>query len=361
MTTVAPHTPPHETRRATGRAETLRSSWEDRSACYNRPTQWWDDDAPKELQEKAREVCMECPVFAECLGDARATEGGADIGRSNVRAGLTGRQRDWLNRQVRLHGEFDAEEARLLALESTVSGRTVKDLAERGGVEGMTLRLAVKLLPVTEVEPAPAPVAEVKPRNKGERVLARMEEVLEWRYEGVSLAEVAARLGVSARTASDAIKKYLGDDPDQPLKVHSRLSKEERAEQITGFCQGGLTWKDIDRELSQSYGTTYRFVARYRSELESRGEPVPREFQRDQAILTEAQVVRIRERAVEGVTDLEQAMELGVNRKVVTDVAAGETYKRFGGPIRPKRVSKQPCLASRTLWHNGQAGFVKAS
>lgn len=356
MTTHAPYTPRHNTSRAP-RPETLHSSWESRGACVIRDPKGWDYDAPRGLQEQARAVCLGCPVLAECLAAARATEGGADVGRSGVRAGLTGQQRDWLNRRVRLDGEFDAEEARLLALESTVSGRPVRDIADREGVGGLTLRLAEKLLPAAE-EPA-SPVVEVKSLSKSDQVLTRMEEVLEWRQEGASLDEVAGRLGVSRRIASDAIKQYLGQDPDEPLKVHSRLSKAERAQQIIGFRQDGRTWKDIDAHLNQSAGTTYRFVARYRSELEGRGEEVPREFQRDQALLTEEQVVRVRERAVAGATDLEQAMELGVNRQAITNIASGATYQKYGGPIRPKRETRQPSMSSRVLWNNGQAGFLK--
>ncbi|MFJ6608159.1 WhiB family transcriptional regulator [Streptomyces lydicus] len=333
------------------RGETLYASWKTRGACASRTPHWWDYDAPQELQEKARAACLDCPVFAECLADAGATEGDARVGRSNMRAGMTGQQRDWLHRQMRLGVEVDAEEARLLALESTVSGRPVKEIAKREGVGGLTLRLAMRLLPEEEQESGAGD--EAKPPSRREQVLARMEEVLQWRADGMSLAEIAKRLGVSTHLASEVIKQYLGQDPGQPLTVCGRLSKAERAEQIIGFRRDGFTWKAIDEHLSQAEGTTYRFVDRYRSQLEERGEEVPREFQRSQAKLSEAQVVRIRERAAQGVTDLAQAMELGVNRKVVTDVASGETYRSYGGPIRPKRVNR-PSAATRTLWNIGQ-------
>lgn len=361
MSTHAPHTPRHKTSRAPGSPEALYGSWTDRSACRDQPAQLWDWDAPSEAQETARGICLGCPVFAECLSDARATEGGSDVGRSNVRAALTGRDRDWLNRQVRIRGGFDAEEARLLALEARVSGRPVGEIAEREGVVGTTRGLAERLLRAEDKPKVPVvPVAVESPLRKAAMVLDRIEDVLEWRADGMSMAEVASRLGVSRRIASEVLKDYTGQDPDKPLRARGRFRKVERAEQVIVFRQLGMTWKDIDRHLEQAYGTTYRFVARYRGELEERGEVVPREFQRDQALLSEAQVVRIRERAAEGATDLEQAMELGVARKTVTDVASGESYKRYGGPIRPKRENR-PSVASRTLWHNVQAGFVKAS
>lgn len=360
-------TPTTSTGRTTGqaaqttRAEALHSSWKDRSACYNRPVEWWDDEAPLELQEKARAACRGCPVLAQCLDGARTAEGGYDVGRTNVVAALTGRQRDWLHRQSRKHGEFDAEEARLLALEAEVSGRPVREIAEREGVDGLTLRLAQKMLPAVVAEPAPeVPVKGLKP---GEKVLMQMEEVLEWRYSGVSLDEIAARVGVSRRTASDAIKKYLGTD-ELPSPATGRQTKEERIEEIASHRRDGLSWVAIDALTDLKKGTTYRFVARWRDAVAARGGKVPRELQREMSLLTEAQVVRIRERAVAGKTDVEQALELGVARKVVTDAVSGESYRQFGGPIRPKRYAahaSRPGEESRTLWHNGQAGFAKAS
>ncbi|MFE1767266.1 hypothetical protein ACFW81_23990 [Streptomyces angustmyceticus] len=341
------------------RAEYATPTWAIHSACYNRPTEWWDDDAPLEVQEKAKAACRGCPVLALCLDGVRALEGRDDVGRTNLVAALTGRQRDWLHRQARKHGAFDAEEARLLALEATVAGRPLREIADREGVGGLTLRLAEKMLPAVAEEPAPAvPVKGLRP---GEKVLLRMEEVLGWRQEGASLDAIAGRVGVSRRTASDAIKKYLGMD-ELPALPTDRQSKEERIEEIAAHRRDGLSWVAIDELADLRKGTTYRFVSRWRDGMEARGEKVPRELQREVALLTEAQVVRLRERAVAGKTDVEQALELGVARKVVTDAVSGVSYRQFGGPIRPKRqAGSRPCEASRTLWRNGQAGFAKAS
>ncbi len=44
--------------------------------------------------EDARQICAPCPVRAECLADAMATEGDRTArNRYGIRAGLTGRQR----------------------------------------------------------------------------------------------------------------------------------------------------------------------------------------------------------------------------------------------------------------------------
>lgn len=331
-----------------------------RTDCLVQPPQLWDDEASPEDQAEARAYCLECPLFAECLASAMASEHRSLV-RSSMKAGLTPADRRWLQRASQSGGDYDAEEARLLALESVLSGQPLAQIAAREGVGGLTLRLAEKLLPpAEEVEEPATPKAEAAPGSKFAPVLTRMDEVLEWRSNNASLEEVARRLGVSRRTASSAIKEYLGQDPDEPLKPVSRASKAERAEQIINFRREGFTWRGIDTELSHAAGTTYRFVARYRSELEERGEEVPEEFQRDQAKLSKEQVVRIRERAAQGVTDLAQAMELGVNRKVITDVAAGETYRKYGGPIRPKRVNR-PSAAQRVAFAGGTPVVALAS
>ncbi|WP_330479914.1 WhiB family transcriptional regulator (plasmid) [Streptomyces platensis] len=346
------------------RAETLHASWEDRSACYNRPAEWWDDEAPRQLEDKARAACLECPVFAECLDAARASEGNCDFGRSTIKAGLTGRQRDWLNRQ-RKHGAFDAEEARLLALEAKVSARPVSEIADREGVGGMTLRLAERLLAVTP-EPAaptvPVPVSATsgeRPLRAGEKAWLRIGEIIKWREGGMPLGEIASRVGVSSRTVTAAINRYLGDGPDLDMPLRSAVA--DQIEEIAKFRRRGMRWTDIDIKLGVSAGTTFRRVSRWRPRAEARGEAIPAELRQGQHRLTKQQVLRIRERAVAGVKDYVQAAEFEVARSTITAIASGDTYRNFGGPLRAKQTSSRPSEASRVLWKGCQAGFAKAS
>ncbi|CAM5507146.1 MULTISPECIES: helix-turn-helix domain-containing protein [Streptomyces] len=194
------------------RPATATSDWRDRGGCVTRPAHWWDDDATPELQRKAREACLACPVFAECLKDAAQSDGGYDFGRAHTKAGLVGKQRDWLYRHSRKYGPYDAEEARLLALEARVSGRTVEEIAAREGVKGPTARLAGRLL-VGLVDNGDLVDGDTQTvLSAADKVSARLEDILRWRREGVSLDHIAERIGVSRRVVTQTLKNYLGPD-----------------------------------------------------------------------------------------------------------------------------------------------------
>ncbi|MFJ1993016.1 WhiB family transcriptional regulator [Streptomyces asiaticus] len=194
------------------RPATASSDWRDRGGCVNRPEHWWDDDAAPELQLKAREICLSCPVFAECLKAATAGEAGYDFGRSHTKAGLVGRQRDWLYRHSRKYGPYDAEEARLLALEARVSGRKVEEIAAREGVQGATVRLAARLL-VGLVDDGNLTDGDTQTvLSASDKAQARLEDILRWRSEGTSLDCIAERIGVSRRIVTKTLKDCLGPD-----------------------------------------------------------------------------------------------------------------------------------------------------
>lgn len=340
------------------RPATAVPTWRDRAACHNRPAQWWDDDAPAEQQQKAREACLGCPVLAQCLADASESDGGYDYGRTNIKAALTGQQRDWLYRYSRKHGPYDAEEARLIALEAKVSSRPVKEIAAREGVEGVTARLAGRMLMGLVEDPAVSgrdPKATV---GACDRALQRIDEILVWRDERVTLDEIARRVGVSRTSIKNALKKYWA----QPeMRANGRFTDEEIPELVT-LRQRGVTWTQMDAEAGAAEGTTYQRMCRWRRDAEQRGVPIPRELAREIHKLTQAQVVRVRERAQEGVTDAVQAKELGVSRQQVTRIVSGQCYRHYGGPIRAaKELSRQPSLTSRVLFNGGSASFAKAS
>ncbi|MEU7435690.1 hypothetical protein AB0B07_33355 [Streptomyces sioyaensis] len=321
------------------RAEYATPTWEARSACYNRPAQWWDWNAPALLQEKARAVCLECPVLAQCLAKAEATEGGHVAGRANVKAGLTGRQRDWLHRQKRRHGTSgDAEEARLLALEAKVSGRPVEEIAAREGVEGVTLRLAVELMPKPQPEPATRYLQQGMTCR--ERVLASIDDVLEMRYAGASFDDVAAYVGVERKTVRRVIGEYL--------KGHAVPAPKSRAEvqaalleQVRAHRRNGKTWTQIDVAMGQSKRWSSQYVARWRTAAAKRGEEIPPELEATQKPFSKDQIVWIRERAAAGATDYALAKELNVGRRVIRDVTSGVSYREFGGPLRPADADGQ--------------------
>jgi hypothetical protein len=42
--------------------------------CVSLPAEWWDTDAPKELQAEAMDVCRTCPVRVACRVEAKANK-----------------------------------------------------------------------------------------------------------------------------------------------------------------------------------------------------------------------------------------------------------------------------------------------
>ncbi|MFE6126675.1 hypothetical protein ACFQ6Q_00160 [Streptomyces sp. NPDC056437] len=142
----------------------------------------------------------------------------------------------------------------------------------------------------------------------------------------------------------------------QPVTVSPR----ERLEAIVqGVNAGGLSYPDFDRMHNLTKGSTSTFISRTRKAFVARGEAFPElQHESGKAVLTDEQVVAIRERfAAGGITDLELAMQYSVTANVITCLLSGRTYPNAGGPIRAKRENK-PSEATRTVWAGGQAGFA---
>lgn len=278
------------------RPEVLHEGWETRSACYNRPESWWDGDAP-DTTERARAVCLSCPVLAECLDAQMRMEKNLLWSRSLVRGGLTGPERIQLCLDERIDGEYDAEEARLLALEAGAYGQRVVRIAGPE-VSVSTRRLAARLAGETVSDRSPKD-SPVEP-----------EEELE---------------------GDDAlIDDYLKGGP-------VRLTPDQ---QVAAVCEGirrRMTYLDIDKVQKQAPNTTAQFVSRMRKKYLDEGRPFPVQAP-TRALLTEEQVIAIRERyARGGVTHMELGMRYQVSRKLIGSVISGVTYKAVGGPISKGR------------------------
>jgi hypothetical protein len=220
MTTTVRHVARRATRPATHhRPEPFTSGWEDRSACYNRPEAWWDGDDPQ-LTDRARTVCRSCPVLAECLGEQMRREKTNVWARNSIRGGLTGMQRVQLCIDEQQDGPYDAEEARLLALEAVAYGMPVVDLAGEG-VSASTRRLAARLAG-EEVEDR-QPVKLRKDTTAVERAFRHAEQIMQWRAEGVSRQEICARMRIGRRPVDQVIRTY------QALIGQTNAGEKERA------------------------------------------------------------------------------------------------------------------------------------
>ena len=141
----------------------------------------------------------------------------------------------------------------------------------------------------------------------------------------------------------------------QPVAVSVR----ERVEALKQGVESGMTYPDFDRMHGLADNSTATFVSRTRKAYEERGEVFPLVVgEGPKAAFTDDQVIEIRHRyAAGGITDLELGLMYGVARKTISNVVSGVSYRKVGGPIRPKRKNR-PGEATRQVWAGGKAGFA---
>ncbi|MBE4790292.1 WhiB family transcriptional regulator [Streptomyces caniscabiei] len=348
------------------RPEPVTASWENRAACYNRPEGWWDGEDP-ELTAKARAVCLSCPVLAECLGDRMRQERSVIWSRATVRAGLTGAERVQLFLDEREHGPYDAEEARLLALEAVAEGRSVSQVVDDAEAGVSTVRLAQRLAGEDVPVVKPPSAVELRGGTAKERAYSMAQEIMEWHASGMTNTAIAARLGTGRRTIQDLIRSFsdlAAAGPDEggqtdPVVAGAGLLEQFLAEgydtdltadqQVAAIVMAvgrGMSYPQVDEARRLVKGYTASFMSRQRKRYARQGREFPLQPGAHRG-LTAEQVLRMRERyAKGGVTDLELSLQYGVPRNVVSHALSGRNYRDVGGPIRAGR-SEESLAASR--------------
>jgi transposase len=356
------------------RPETLTDRWEVRSACYNRPEAWWDGENA-ETTAKARTVCVGCPVLAECLGQVMEQEKSVLWSRSGIRGGLTGRERMQLFLDQREHGPYDAEEARLLALEGRATGQPVS----ADDITVSTLRLAGRLAGEDVPERKPPSAVELRGGTAKDRAFSRAQDILEWREAGMTLKAIASELRMGRETVQDVLSAFAdltqgGDDGDEPTTLDpralvdflsgpdTRLPVDMQVLAIADAVSRGMSYPEIDKSRGVSKGYTATFVSRQRKRYQRDGREFPVKVPSPR-VLKDEQVVEMRERyARGGVTDLALALHYGVPRNVVSSALNGRNYKNVGGPIRKKStVSRMAAVRDHMCGHaaNSRASMNK--
>lgn len=128
----------------------------------------------------------------------------------------------------------------------------------------------------------------------------------------------------------------------------------EVVDEIVAYRRNGLTWDQVERELEFPVGTIRKRVARWVERVEAAGGTVPAELgDRNDKVLSEAQVLEIRMRAQQGETDLSQALRLDVGASSIRKIVTGERYPQYGGPLRAKRQghASKPSAASERFFN----------
>jgi hypothetical protein len=125
-----------------------------------------------------------------------------------------------------------------------------------------------------------------------------------------------------------------------------RITDAEFLEAVRQCVASGMTLPEIDRLRRWQAKTTEKWVNKLRKQYQRSGREFPSLAQPGLRSFTESDVVAIRERSADGVSDREIAMSYGVTRETIRSIVTGRRYARFGGPIRGRRET-QPSKTSR--------------
>ena len=184
------------------RAATATSTWRDRAACLDTTEPLWDgdhaDNGTKDTRARAKKECRRCPVLAQCLAEQMRIEGPVMDSRGTaVIGGLTAKERTRTYVAGAVFGPYDAEEARLLALEAEATGVPVRSIAGDAGES--TVRLALRLLGkrVSDVD--------IGARSTLKQALEHAEEIRRGRAGGIAIKQLATELGTSRETMRQAV------------------------------------------------------------------------------------------------------------------------------------------------------------
>jgi hypothetical protein len=267
--------------------------------------------------------------------------------RNSIRGGLTGPERVQLCIDEQQDGSYDAEEARLLALEAVAYGMPVSELAEEDTSQS-TVRLAGRLAGEKVGNRQPTTLQK---ETALERAFQHADQIMQWRSEGASRQEICNRLHMGRTPIDKVIRTYealIGQRPapepdadendirDYLAGRSVQLTKEQKLAAVAAGLARGMRYPDIDRAQSLERGATAQFVSRARKQYQKEGREFPiTSMAAKRLTFTDEQVLAIRhEYAAGGVRDMDLAMKYSVSRNVISHVISGRNYKHVGGPIR---------------------------
>ncbi|MEW1754143.1 hypothetical protein [Streptomyces angustmyceticus] len=152
-----------------------------------------------------------------------------------------------------------------------------------------------------------------------------------------------------------AVQQYLAGKP-------VTVTDAERVAAIAEAFRRGITYLQLDELRRLPKNSTSKFVSLARKAAEERGEEFPIPQHGNAAVaLSEEQVLEIRRRAAtRKETDEAISLSFGVTRKSISAIAVGDTYRQFGGPIRPKKTSR-PTAKQRVEFAGGTPVTARAS
>ncbi|WP_158719375.1 hypothetical protein [Streptomyces sp. NBRC 110035] len=114
----------------------------------------------------------------------------------------------------------------------------------------------------------------------------------------------------------------------------------------------GMSLGDVDQLRRWPRKTTENWVNRLRKQYQRSGRTFPSLAQPGARVLSEQEVIEIRERSAAGALDLDLGMAFGLNSSTVGAICRGRSYAQYGGPIRePKKVQHLAGTRKHTCGH----------
>jgi hypothetical protein len=102
----------------------------------------------------------------------------------------------------------------------------------------------------------------------------------------------------------------------------------------------GMTLADVDAMRRWPKKTAENWVNRLKKRHQRSGRPFPDLGLGKTPGFSEEAVVRIRERSLDGASDVELSMSYSVTRETIRSIVTGKRYPEFGGPIRTVRSAR---------------------
>lgn len=102
----------------------------------------------------------------------------------------------------------------------------------------------------------------------------------------------------------------------------------------------GMTLADVDVLRGWQKKTAENWVNRLKKRYQRSGRTFPSLAQPTLRSFTEAEVIAIREKSLEGATDVQLSMSWDVSRETIRAIVTGKRYASLGGPIRTARSAR---------------------
>ncbi|MGW1468498.1 WhiB family transcriptional regulator [Streptomyces sp. NPDC002308] len=306
-----------------GRATTGATRWMKSAACRNKKLELFFPVGERQAADKtarAKKLCASCAVRPECLQWAMDTQQEAGIW-----GGLDGRER-----------------------------------RDRGQERRRSYGLA-NLPAVQEI------------------LNLRIDEFHAAAAKGLSPGLIAKELGTNVQTVNnvfDALANGLvgfeEGAPDEAAVLaylngeDSNVSPRDVLAAVVRGVRRGMAFQHFDALHGLNHGTTRTFVTHMQEVFAARGLEFP-DFGPRPGLrkLTDEQVVEFRTRAATGrFMDQELAKEAGMDRKAMSNLLTGRTYKNVGGPVRDPKTRQYPpavVWASGAEAHNADSGRMETA